>query len=107
MTDGENGGSSVTRQTEYRFPGQNLGIVAETSYAEASLQRSPERTFAPLAVLVRGEPSSEPTRETPGDTGARSEDLGTISAGESSSSHLGLGQSPPQRPEEDAPDRPT
>ncbi|MBA2754432.1 MAG: SRPBCC family protein [Chloroflexia bacterium] len=107
VTAGKQGGSSVTRQTEYRLLGQNLGIVSDTTYAEASVQRSLEQAFARLALLVDADQDSSTPPDSHGDTDTRSEDTGTISAEESYSSGLGPDQSLPQRPEEHAPARPT
>lgn len=107
VSAGDHGGSSVTRQTDYRLLGQNLGIVSDTTYAEASVQRSLEQAFARLALLVNAGQDADSPPSSEGDTDTRSEDTGTISAEESYSSGLGPGRTLPQQPEEHAPARPT
>ncbi len=99
--------TTLTRQTEYRLMGQNLGVVSDTTYIEASVQRSLEQAFARLALLVGQSADDETAPHVTGDTDSRSEDTGTIGFEEPYSANMRPGEGLPQQPEAHAPDRPT
>ncbi len=98
LSAGDGGaGARFSRELEFDLPGQDLGVVAQTTFAEAQVERSVEQAFARLNVLLgaSGDAGSRPAED---EAETRSEDSGTISAQETYSAHPG---SP------DVPDRPT
>lgn len=98
--------TKVTREIAYTLPGQDLGVVATTTYAEATVQRSAEQAFARLAQVL-GNASREDADVQPGELDPRSTDSGPISPEEPYSSNLEDGQRLPQAPDARAPKRPT
>ena len=90
-------GTTVARESEVEYPGQDLGVVAQTTYVEAVNTRSAEQAFARLNLLLGGDTGAAPA--APADTtDTRSTDSGPIAAEEQYSAHPG---SPA------VPDRPT
>lgn len=98
--------TKVTRETVYTLPGQTLGVVATTTYTEATVQRSVEQAFARLAHIL-GTATEEHADVRRGGADPRSTDSGPISPEEPYSSNLEDGQRLPQSPNARAPKRPT
>ncbi|HEV2108565.1 MAG TPA: SRPBCC family protein [Thermomicrobiales bacterium] len=98
--------TTVTREIVYTLPGQDLGVIAATTYIEATVQRSAEQALARLAHVL-GDASKEHATLEPGDVDTRSTDSGPISPEEPYSSNLEEGNRLPQVPLTRAPKRPT
>ncbi len=90
------GGTTVVREAVYELPGQDLGVIANQTYTQATEERSIEQAFARLNRLV-GSSASTDQPPVPRETDTRSEDTGTISSSEPYTAHPKDDQ-PPSRP---------
>ena len=98
FSPGDQGGTRFSREVEFALPGQDLGVVAETTFAEAQVERSVEQAFARLNALL-GTGGDRGARPAPDEAETRSEDSGTISGQEEYSAHARPGSVPhPNRP---------
>ncbi len=90
------GGTTIVREAVYELPGQDLGVIANQTYTQATEERSIEQAFARLNRLI-GSSASTDRPAVPGETDTRSEDTGTISSEEPYTAHAKDDQ-PPSRP---------
>lgn len=98
LSPAEKGGTRFGRELDFALPGQDLGVVAETTFAEAQVERSVEQAFARLNALL-GASGDTGARPAPDEAETRSEDSGTISGQEEYSAHARPGSVPnPNRP---------
>ncbi len=89
------GGTTVVREAVYELPGQDLGVIANQTYTQATEERSIEQAFARLNRLM-GSAASTDRSPVPGETDTRSEDTGTISSEEPYTAHAKDDQPPPR-----------
>ena len=97
LSAGEGGGTRFSREIEFELPGQDLAVVAQTTFAEAQVERSVEQAFARLSVVLgTGGEAVAPAAE---EAETRSEDSGPISGQEQFSAHARPDSVPnPDRP---------
>ncbi len=80
------GGTTLVREAIYELPGQDLGVIANQTYTQATEERSIEQSFARLNRLL-GSSASTDRPSVPRETDTRSEDTGTISSEEPYTAH--------------------